>query len=116
MDIENLKKTFKPCSQSILNIIVQHSYEGDVDFCEGVVVALREYADAVERGRKASFDRIPIDQPSHGRRAMERMTASNGYEILVIAGYQSPIGHDHGLKDNPFASTLDRTEEITDNS
>ena len=95
--------------RSLLNIIVEGAHNEDAVFASGIPAALREYADAVERGLE--------DEPVglvRGRHALEEMRASNGFVVRVIAGTYTC--KDHGSSEMPLSSISLRNERMVESS
>jgi len=104
---------------SLLNIMVSCTHTENASFVDAVPIALREYADAVERGiHDDSFTgknpkSIP---PVCGKLGTEEMEASNGCLVQVIAGSYSILGNDQGSRSKPLASIRDRMPRIVESS
>ena len=69
--------------QRMLILMVKRDQDMDDDFSSAVPTALREYADAVERGIKGKNDH-------------EEFKASNRCRVLVIAGNETETITHHG--------------------
>ncbi|MBI4619647.1 MAG: hypothetical protein HY739_05750 [Desulfobacterales bacterium] len=72
----------------LINIMVEKLMDDEEDaFCYDIPIALREYADAVERGNNSPFS--PLE--TVGKSDCEIFHTSNGCEIKVIAGGYNKI-------------------------
>lgn len=116
---EALKRSTSHCQKyetSLLNIIVKCHHEiYGFSFSGAVVVALREYADAVERNFDGKgYDQNPqSDHPVCSQSDIEKMNASNGCEVLVIAGNYDAWGKDHSSNAMPLCPILARVSNIS---
>ena len=86
-DIPNITIDFKDFPvvtvQKMLVLMVKRNQDLDDDFSAAVPAALREYADAVEKGEQAKHDH-------------DAFKASNGCRVLIIAGNETKSIIRHG--------------------
>lgn len=76
--------------EALLVIMVKARYNTEeVNFNQLVPGALREYADAVDRGIASAYSKEVSDKPIMGRRDVEKFTSSNGCEVKCVAGFQN---------------------------
>ena len=87
MKQKTMSDTKKEMERNLLSIFVSCTLPKDDLLGPQIVIALREYADAVERGLNFHFDCAGPESnpPVCGKRAVERMIASNGCEIEILA-------------------------------
>ena len=79
----NFKDFPRVTVQRMLVIMVKRDQDLHDDFSADVPTALREYADAVEKGIKSKDDH-------------EEFKSSNGCRVLVIAGNETETINHHG--------------------